>query len=230
MRYLFLFVFVFFCFPACGKPIVDKQQLHDEITRTHTNELDSYALARKYLFGELHYNNGIVTDVYCEQNYNSEHGVGYGKIPDPNFLNCEHTWPQSKFGTDYIEAKKNDLHHLYPATAFANSARSNHPFGELRKKNFVCGKSYKGKIIGSNEIGFEPSPKHRGNVARAMFYFSIRYEMPIDEKQEATLRKWHLQDPVDEFEFQRNKKIQVIQGNINPFILNPELVDTIENF
>lgn len=38
---------------------------------------------------------------------------------------------------------------------------------------------------------------------------------------------WHNQDPVDYYETYRNEQIQKIQGNYNPFIDNPWLVDLI---
>ena len=38
---------------------------------------------------------------------------------------------------------------------------------------------------------------------------------------------WHNQDPVDYYEIYRNEQIQQIQGNYNPFIDNPWLVDFI---
>lgn len=224
---------------ACGKPIVDhtqaqeisvKQQIHQQLIKVH-KPVGDYTLARRYLFGQLHYNNGVVTDVYCDENYDAVHGVGYNRIPNPEFLNCEHTWPQSKFKGQPEEATmKVDLHHLYPAKPMANSARSNHPFGEVTNYYNVCGTSYKGTIIGRNITGFEPPEHHKGNVARALFYFSARYNMAIDPVQESFLRQWHVQDPVDIFELKRNKRIMEIQGNSNVFITNPSMVDRIEDF
>lgn len=82
---------------------------------------------------------------------------------------------------------------------------------------------------GSDDV-FEPPVNHRGNVARALFYFSVRYELPISEDEEVVLRKWHKQDPVDEAEHARNQEIFEIQKTRNPFIDFPDLVDSIKNF
>jgi len=226
MRYALLILCFLVSFTACGKPI------NDYLTEPQiiTSQPDSYRLARTYLFGELHYNNGIVTDVYCEQNYDANHGVGKGRIPNPEFINCEHTWPQSRFKGHPEEATiKVDLHHLFPASAGANTSRLNHPFGEVNGP-IVCGTSKKGQIKGTSILGFEPPNNHKGNVARAMFYISYRYQMPIDQIQEFYFRKWHKQDPVDSFERLRNRKIESIQGSSNPFIDNPSLVDRVVDF
>lgn len=222
---LTIILMVILSFTACGKPL----NIRDRSDVPVIIQVDSYKTARTHLFGELHYDNGIVTDVYCGETYDNKDGVGKGRIPNPELLNCEHSWPQSKFGKNNIEMKKVDLHHLYPATAFANSARSNHPFGEVDGP-IVCGSAKKGIIRGTSITGFEPPDSHKGNVARAMFYFSTRYMMAIDPVQESYFRKWHKQDPIDSAERLRNQKIGTIQGWTNPFIDNPNLVDSIKDF
>jgi hypothetical protein len=45
----------------------------------------------------------------------------------------------------------------------------------------------------------------------------------------STLLEWHLQDPVDDWETQRNDKVYFYQENRNPFIDHPEFVDLIWN-
>lgn len=197
---------------------------------THSTEnLDSYRSARVQLFGVLHNDNNVITDVYCEEEYGIKDGVCPTCIPDPNLLNCEHTWPQSKFGNTNANQKKVDLHHLFPVTSHANSSRGNLPFGEVEGE-IICRDSKRGTIKGTDVIGFEPPNNHKGNVARAMFYFSQRYNMPIDSIQEKYFRKWNKLDPIDSAERIRNNKIKELQGWTNPFIDNPNLADTISDF
>ncbi len=53
--------------------------------------------------------------------------------------------------------------------------------------------------------------------------------MEIDAHQEATLRKWSKEDPIDEEEVSRNEYIHKMQGSRNPFIDFPHLEDSISN-
>lgn len=208
-----------------------KDELRIEVTRYHTNPLGSYKKARQYMFGKIYLEQGKITDVYCEETFDEKDGVGEMKIPNPDILNCEHTHPRSKFNDNMVyNHQLTDLHHLFPTVSSVNSARSNHPFGiPLTEIKTLCSKSRKGRDA-KNVIVFEPPHKHKGNVARAKFYFSIRYQVPINLDEEATLRAWHHEDPVDETEERRNEMIRDIQGNLNPFIEYPNLVDKIEDF
>ncbi len=217
----------------------------------------SYRAARKVLFGMIHLKKEpepaepgkrySVRDVYCERDYYENIGVGPGKYPSSNVINTEHTWPQSRFRVSGADKsyQKSDLHHLYPANKERNSTRGNYPFGEVgriaERKNPSCTLSTLGYLSGGVELGFmngqrmnalyfEPPDAHKGNVARALFYFSVRYELPIGNTQERFLRKWHKEDPVDGAERRRNQIIYEAQHNRNPFIDTPELADLIVDF
>lgn len=79
-------------------------------------------------------------------------------------------------------------------------------------------------------VVFEPRDDHKGDVARAMFYMSVRYWWVIPDEMEAALRDWHTLDPPDDDERARNDRIQEAQGNRNPFVDRPEAVDEIDDF
>lgn len=211
-----------------------KADLYLQVIKNH--KAVGYNPAKKYLFGQLFLeksNTGYyVKDLYCEIEYTS--GVGPGSLPDQNQLNCEHTWPQSKFSKSFPnETQKSDLHHLFPTDSKANSTRGNFDFAEVvanqNLKNCASSKSGASTVAGGKTF-FEPPFSHKGNVARALFYFSVRYKMPIDKNQEEFLKKWHHLDPVDSEEIARNDAIEKIQGNRNPFIDHPEYVDAISDF
>jgi len=152
-------------------------------------------------------------------------------------INTEHTFPQSK-GARYGNARS-DMHHLFPAMARVNEARSNYPFGEIDDQRTRWW-FYKDKLMFSIptknidaysegiEGMFEPREDHKGNVARAMFYFMTMYRSQADaaffQRQRKTLCQWHYLDPVDSLEWSRNLQIAAYQdGKPNPFILDCSL-------
>jgi deoxyribonuclease I len=195
----------------------------------------SYNQARLYLFGFLHLEQDrhhfFVEDQYCLNIITENDGAGPGRIPNSRLINCEHTWPQSRFNHRYsTQLQKADLHHLYPVDSRANSSRGNIPFGYVTNLSSNLCKASKRGPTARGTTAFEPPDQHKGNVARAVFYFSLRYETSLLEEQEMALRLWHLLDPVDEEERLRNERIFEIQGNRNPFIDDPELVELIVEF
>jgi endonuclease I len=174
-----------------------------------------YSSARRAMFTNLDNRGGEVTCVYTGRKGR------YNNIPNDRDMNCEHTWPQSKGA---VGIAKSDLHHLFPTDSKANSTRGSLPFGEVGHCEWEEGGS---KCDGDV---FEVRPEHRGNVARAKFYFAVRYGKKIERSEEEALRKWHQEDPVDAFEKTRNDKIENLQHNRNPFVDHPEFIDRISDF
>jgi hypothetical protein len=199
-----------------------------------------YDGARRVMFGKLFLKNdgngNYIQDVYCQKHFGPEAQVGPNAIPNQNLINCEHSWPQSKFSGAYPkDIQKADLHHLFPSDSKANSIRGNtdftdvnHDTGDLNQDK--CGISKFGNSATSGSDGFEPPLTHKGNVARALFYFSVRYKISIPKEEEATLRRWNDLDPVDQEEIDRNNGIYQAQANRNPFIDYPQLVNYISKF
>ncbi|WP_354333255.1 endonuclease [Pedobacter sp. CG_S7] len=67
-------------------------------------------------------------------------------------------------------------------------------------------------------------------VARAVLYFLVRYPDSIavyQKKDIQTLKDWALNQPVTLYEQHRNHEIHLQQGNRNPFIDFPELIQTL---
>lgn len=201
-----------------------------------------YDGARKQMFGKLFLEQigGVyaVEDVYCQhaftdQDFGGKPNIGPGLIPkDGAVLNTEHTWPQSRFTNRFPkETQKSDLHHLFPTDSKMNSQRGSLHFGQVVEEveKLKCPKARLGHQS-NREIVFEAPSQHRGNVARAIFYFATRYQMKISPMEETELREWNRQDPVDEAEFNRNNEVEKLQGNRNPFVDFPSLVDHIQHF
>lgn len=200
-----------------------------------------YSGARKVLFGKLHIENEngktFIRDVYCHKIFSSNAGVKPGAIPNNNQINCEHTWPQSKFSRLYPdEMQKSDLHHLFPTDSKANSVRGNMDFADIQIANGAlddnnCDASKSGTPAeGGGDDLFEPPTEHKGNVARALFYFSVKYKIKIPASEEPVLRRWNEADPVDDAEMTRNEEIFFAQGSRNPFIDFPNLANYINKF
>lgn len=146
-------------------------------------------------------------------------------------FDTEHTWPQSFF--NYAEPMRSDLYHLYPTLSTANNARSNYHFGIVVSNiTWQQGGSKRGYDY-QNEIVFEPRDVHKGNVARSIFYFAVRFGnqgVYLAQKEENVLRLWNWTDTVDQKERTRNQRIKSFQNIYNPFIDHPEFVDRIRSF
>lgn len=221
MYILFLSLFIFnHCF-ADETSVSDKLKadLYKELLSAHRPL--TYKHANEILFTKLNQSSEEVCSVYTSQVC-----AATNEIPNPKIMNIEHTWPQSN-GANGVA--KSDLHHLFPVDSPTNSMRSSLPFCDVIESKWDNGQSKRG-FNSFKEHCFEPPMQHKGNVARALFYFSIRYQMPIDDNQEIYLRTWHKQDPIDQDEIDRNDKIKSFQNNSNIFIERPELAEQIKNF
>jgi deoxyribonuclease I len=209
-----------------------KESLYRTLSRDHKRIID-YSSARELLISKLHAiqsrRGPVVVDVYCQHEFPIV-GQQAGQAADGGTVNIEHTWPQSRFGGRDRGSQKSDLHHLFPCDKELNSRRGNMKFGDVEQaaQELKCRESRIGH--GKGGPRFEPPDSHKGNVARALFYFAVRYGMRIDPDEEQALRSWHREDPVDDAEKRRNAEIAKLQGNRNPFIDNPVYVERIENF
>lgn len=197
-----------------------------------------YKNARKNLFGNTALghlkkdNEYYLYGVYCENKFTSSSStgtIGPMSIPNSNVLNCEHTWPQSKFTGSDRGYQKSDLHHLFPTDSKANSSRGNHDFGEVSNGKDPAPNCHESQVSRSGNRVFQPAVNHRGNVARAMMYFAVRYNGKISSSTLRIFKKWHLEDPVDQAEIDRNNGVYEVQKNRNPFVDYPELVDFIDD-
>lgn len=202
-----------------------------------------YNGARTLLFGDFYLvetGKGYgVKDLYCDmiktdKDFPGKSGIGPNQIPNANIVNIEHTWPQSRFSGRHDKGtQKADMHHLFPTDSKLNSTRGNNELGDVVRdtQNFHCQTSARsGKGDKTNRDIFQPPASHKGNAARALFYFSTRYQLKISDAEEASLRAWSKEDPVDQEEIDRNDFIQKHQGNRNPFIDVPGLEDNIRDF
>ena len=121
---------------------------------------------------------------------------------------------------------QSDMHNLFPTVGEVNGDRSNFVFGEIDGEKREYGKC---DFEVAERIA-EPKKSIRGDIARSYFYMSHQYKMEIPDDYEELLRGWHLSDPPDEWERNRNSLIEDVQGNRNPFIDYPEMVERVRDY
>lgn len=158
----------------------------------------------------------------------------------------EHVWAKSRGGFGTRLGPGTDVHALRPCDITVNTARSNRWFG-CGDYEYIDGDGATGSYTSSSAWVWEPRDIVKGDVARMIFYMATRYEeesgeldlfmidsIPRDIKTKApvhgrlsVLLQWHEEDPVDNWERNRNEVIYSYQGNRNPFIDRPEFVDGI---
>lgn len=152
--------------------------------------------------------------------------------------NREHVWAKSHGDFGDTPPAGTDAHHIRPSDVQVNSTRGN--------LDYDNGGSPVSNCPGCKKDGdsFETRDGAKGDVARMLFYMAVRYEggngepdlEVVDEVNTSpapehgklsTLLQWHILDPPDDFEKNRNDVIYSYQENRNPFIDHPEFVEEI---
>ncbi len=208
-------------------------------------------------------NTTLLLDIYSEiptgpdaYEYTTANIIGSASAEGQGW-NREHMMPQSTFYSNY--PMYSDLFYVVPTDARINQLRSNYPYGIVGNTIYytfsnssrigncaIPGMTYTGRV-------YEPINEFKGDVARSLLYFAVRYEgklgtfnfnnntnpasdtNPLDGTEErafdpayiAMLLQWNQQDPVSQREIDRNNTVYSIQKNRNPFIDNPSWINAI---
>ena len=157
-----------------------------------------------------------------------------GEADDPNILNREHVWCQSRFriygsldgtyGKAANPGPATDLYNVRPCRGDINVHRSNIIYGENSSA------LYDPATIEGGDATY------RGEAARIIFYCATRYQkLDILDVENVTtgpkshefgklsdLLRWNLAYAPNDREKLRNDAVQEIQGNRNPFVDHPE--------
>ena len=122
-----------------------------------------------------------------------------------------------------FKKREADMHNLFPAVALGEDEEMepHSLFGGMEEYRY-CREP--GKPV------LNPRPGVSGDIARAWFYMSRQYKLRVPNELEDRLRLWHLEDPPDAWEEERNSLIETVQGNRNPFIDYPEQVERVRYF
>lgn len=242
-----------------------KTKLHEIIsTKVRTYNYDDLKTTVNQTDLDKYYeNDGTILDIYSEiptgpdaYNYTSANIIGNASAEGQGW-NREHMMPQSSFYSAY--PMYSDIFFVVPTDARINQLRSNYPYakagstvyynftnGSKQASNGTPNATYKGRV-------FEPIDEFKGDIARTLLYFAVRYEgklgsfnyttnidptkdvNPLDGTEEkayenwyiAMLLLWHQQDPVSQREIDRNNAVFTLQKNRNPFIDHPEWIAAI---
>ena len=206
----------------------------------------SYADARGKMYNYADNYNNLVTCVYSGYTETVPFSPTNTSTAVVSRINCEHTVPQSWFSQ--VVRMRSDMHHLYPTYDTWNNLRGADPFAEIpdaTTQTWMRGLVSQSTIPVANldewsedtNTQFEPREDHKGNLARSIFYFyTMHAGQPAlvatghgDINSAAninTLYAWHLADPVDAHEIERNNRVAASQGNFNPYIAYPATVAT----
>ena len=194
--------------------------------------------------------NGKIWDIYSAYEYNLSDYCGYNEgDQEGECYNREHTLPISWWGSSEDEPMYTDLHHIVPTDAYANAQRSAWIYDEVKSATWTnnLGSKLGSSKNWSNETAFEPVDEYKGDIARIYFYMLTCYmdkdfteagkgyryftysngECDFQSKALSLMLKWHRNDPVSEREVERNKKVRDLQGNVNPFVEEPDFVEYI---
>ena len=194
-----------------------------------TNTNNNYTTSRTAMFSTIDDYNMDDT-IECVYTGRKVYTTGIPSVNPPQSMNTEHTFPQGFFNQD--EPMRSDVHHLYPTDEVSNNRRNNYDFGIVVSNITWEGGGSKLGNNSSGSIVFEPRDVHKGNVARCLFYFLIRYQNYggfMDAVQENVLRQWNIQDTVDAKERFRENGIDAFQHNRSPFVDHPEFIDRIKS-
>jgi len=156
--------------------------------------------------------------------------------------NREHSFPESWFNGN--SPMYTDLFHIVPTDGWVNNKRADFPYGDVGTASWT---SLNGSKLGTcSDAGytgtvFEPIDSFKGDFARNILYMAVRYYIEdagwtgsnmvtgAEPKPWAldVLKAWNKLDPVSHKEHARNDSIYKIQHNRNPFIDNPQWVDSV---
>ena len=206
-------------------------------------------------------NDGTVLDIYSENPlaadaYNYIHDAADqcgNTAAEGTCYNREHIFPQGFYSEN--EPMRSDIHHVIPTDGFVNNGRGNLPFGVVSSVDDTYSNgSRRGSGNNYGYVGdvFEPIDEFKGDVARMLLYFAVRYEDEWDDAGWSSpgttnnplngtsdqfyetwyinlLLDWHAADPVSQREIDRNNAAFAYQNNRNPFIDVPAYANAIWN-
>lgn len=158
-------------------------------------------------------------------------------------MNIEHSFPKSWWGKAKLQAYK-DLYNLMPCESRINSKKSNYPMGIVVSGDIGNGWTKVGEGTDGKKY-WEPADPWKGDFARGYMYMATAYQdynwsgnqalQILQQGDYPTLQKWayklYIQwakaDKPDAVEVKRNNDVYKIQGNRNPYVDFPNLMEYV---
>ena len=159
-------------------------------------------------------------------------------------MNIEHSFAQSWWGKTDCNLKK-DLFNIMPCESKINSSKGNRGMGIVTKVTNTNGATKVGS--GANGLNlWEPADEWKGDFARGYMYIVTAYEdyankwtsegkNSLYNNTYPTLKEWAYklyiqwakEDKPDAVEIKRNNDVAKIQGNRNPYVDFPNLMEYV---
>lgn len=158
-------------------------------------------------------------------------------------MNIEHSFPKSWWGKTEVQAYK-DLYNLMPCESRINSTKSNYPMGKVVSGDKGNGWTKVGEGTDGKKY-WEPADPWKGDFARGYMYMATAYQdynwvgaqalQILQQGAYPTLQKWaytlYIQwakaDKPNALEIKRNNDVAKIQGNRNPYVDFPNLMEYV---
>lgn len=160
-------------------------------------------------------------------------------------MNIEHSFPKSWWGGTENNAYK-DLYNLMPCESSINQSKSNYPMGVVTRVTTAGGDNGCTRVgEGSDGKYWEPADKWKGDFARGYMYMATAYQnfnwsgtnalRILQQNTYPTLKpaayelylKWARADKVDDIETTRLEHVFAFQGNRNPYVDMPNLMEYV---
>lgn len=158
-------------------------------------------------------------------------------------MNIEHSFPKSWWGGATVQAYK-DLYNLMPCKKEINTTKSNYPMGIVVSGDKGNGWTKVGEGTDGKKY-WEPAAPWKGDFARGYMYMATAYQdynwkgdqahQILQQGAYPTLKEWayklYIQwakaDKPNALEIKRNNEVAKIQGNRNPYVDFPNLMEYV---
>lgn len=192
------------------------------VSSQNTRFSDPATVVQNEFWGNLYAEGG--TSFFCETPFTSKgflltDGYIYPLAQVRSALDCG-TSNQCADNDRYRQIAS-DLHNIVPVRSRTEMRRRNSLYEELGSvgKPDECG-------IRESAQFFEPPEKVKGDVARTVAYMVDTYNLPWAGASRV-FKSWSRMDPPDDRELTRHRRIAEIQGNENPFVLDPGRLENL---